>query len=162
MLVVRHVAKAVLGPREADEALGLQLLQQVLADGAVHHLARMVVIAKQERDVDDLHLGNEVAERPGRGVDDVLRAELHRLDHFPLATQSAGRKLLDLVATAGALAHLVGEHGGAHPVMRLFGGGIAQLERALRANIERAGEACREGKQRKHRLRQEHVLLAIE
>jgi hypothetical protein len=66
-LAVGHVAHAVLAPGQRLHALGLECLEQVLADGAVEHRARMRLVAEQEGDVEDARLGHEVGHRAGGG-----------------------------------------------------------------------------------------------
>ncbi|MNT30339.1 hypothetical protein D3C72_1661280 [compost metagenome] len=127
-LAVRHVAEAVFGPGQRDDALAREFGQDVLADGAVHDLAGVVVVAEQEGDVDDLDLGHEVAHGAGRGVQQVLRAELDRFDLLALAAQRRVGEVLALEAVLGVLLDLFAEHGGAHAVMRFLGRRIADLE----------------------------------
>ena len=149
-LAVGHVAEAVLAPGQRDQALGRELGQQVLADLAVEHLAGVVVVAEQERDVQDLDVWHEVAHRAGGGDHRVLRAQLHRFDLLAFTAQGAGREHLAFVAAGRAFLHLVAEHRGAHVVMRTLGLRVADLQDGLglrRRRGEQQGAAQGGGEQ---------------
>ncbi len=149
-LAVGHVAESVFGPRERDQAFGRKFRSQSVADRPVHHAPRVVVIAKQKRNVDDVDFGDEVSDRTGRCVDDIKRAQLHRLDHLALAAQRRSRKLLALVASAGAYFHFFAKSIRADAVVRRGRGGVAELDRRLRCRgcESAADEHCHERMQR--------------
>ena len=130
-LAVGHVAHAVLAPGQRLEALGLELLQHLLADGAVEHRACVGLVAEQERDVEDACLGHEVGHRAGAGEGELLRAQLHRFDALALAAQAAGIEGLHLVAAAGALFDLAGEDVDAHALVGVLGHRDADLHGGL-------------------------------
>ena len=132
MLVVGHVAKAVLAPREGLDAFRIKFLQQVLADRSVEHGARMRVIAKQERDVEDRDFGNEVRHRSRRRHRQVERAELDTFDRLALGTERAGVEILNLVSPVGPLLDFARERVDRHAVMRVLRDRNVHLERRLR------------------------------
>jgi len=129
---IGHVAEAVFGPRQGDQAPRRETGEQLLTDRAVEHAARMRVVAKQERNVDDAHLGHEVGHRAGRGVGGVERAQLHALDAGALV---AGVGLdLALEASVAALFEFGAEGLRADPVVRGRRGGVRDADCRLRRN----------------------------
>ncbi|MPN30977.1 hypothetical protein SDC9_178448 [bioreactor metagenome] len=86
-LAVGHVAETVLRPGQGLEALGVELGEQFLPNGAVQHGARMRLVAEQKGHVQNLGFGHEVGYRAAGAEGQLLRAELHGLDGFALAAQ---------------------------------------------------------------------------
>ena len=138
-LAVGHVAEAVLRPRQRLEALGVELGEHLLADRAVQHRAGVRLVAEQERHVEDLGLGHEVRHRAGGGEGQFLGAQLHGLDGLALAAQRPVVEGLDLVAAVGALCDFLGERVDRHALVRILGGGNADLHRGL-GGRKRSGE----------------------
>ena len=143
-LAVGHVAKSVLRPGQTDQAFGADLLEQVLTDRAVHDLARVVVVAEQERNVHDLHLGHEIAQGAGGGVHEILRAQLHGFDHLAFTAQGGVGKLLALVAACRAFLDRVAERDRTQTVVGIDRVGITDLQHRLRLNGtgEAEGSGC--------------------
>ena len=101
----------------------------------MEHRARVRVIAKQERDVEDRDFGNEVRHRSRRRHRQVERAELDTFDRLALGTQRAGVEILDLVAAVGPLLDFARECVDGHAIMRVLRDRNIHLERRLRGRV---------------------------
>ena len=125
------MAETILAPRQCDESLGRKAGEEVLSDRSVEYLARVLGIAEEERDVGEQRVGDEVADRPGRGEDEVEAAILSVGDELAFAAECSGRENQDLVPTVGATFKVDGQSLGAGLEGRGFRLRVAEAQRCL-------------------------------
>ena len=130
-LAVGHVAETVFGPGQRLETFSVELGQQVCTKWSVQHHAGVRLVAEQKWHVDDFGLGHKVGYRACGGERQFLSAELYRFDGFALAAQRAVIKRLHFVAATRALFDLLRKHVNAHTLVRVLGGGDADLHGGL-------------------------------
>lgn len=126
------MAKGVLGPGQADELVLVDFRQQLLADFAIKGRARVVIIPEQERQVEHVDLRHEIAQRAGRGDDEIERVDLKSLDHVAFAAQLSRRGLFAGERAARHLGQRVDEGLCAQTAMRRRRQRIADHDRPLR------------------------------
>src|SRR5262249_55643660 len=103
LLAVVDVARAGVHPAKPDESRGRmirQLLEQFIADRAIDHLLHVRVVAKHERQIEHVELGNERAHGADADARDGKRTDLGLLDHLLLAAELHRRVHLDAEAAA--------------------------------------------------------------
>ena len=147
VLVVRHVAKAVLPPRERFDAFRIEFGEQILPDRTIEHGTSMRVIVEQKRYVENGDFGHEVRHRTGRCHRQIERAKLNTFDRLTLGAQRSGIEILDLVAAVGSLLDLARERVDGDAVMRILSDGDVHLERGLRVRSFR----CHDGHHQRER-----------
>ena len=124
------------GEVTAHQVVLAHLVEQVLADLAVQHAARLVVVLEQERQVEHIGLRHEVAQRAGGGDHHVHGADLQALDHGALAAEGAGGMFQDLeLAVAETLQGLL-EGVGTDRVVGAVGEGMAEVDGLGRLGTE--------------------------
>ena len=84
--------------------------------------------------------GTKLPSGPVEVFDQILRAELHRLDLLALAAERRRREVLALVAALRAFLDLVAEDRGADAVVRVLGRRVADLQHGLRRCARCCGE----------------------
>ena len=99
------MAPTVLPPGEPDDALRIELLEQLLADRAVEDAVDMRRILEQEGQVENADLGHERAEGAGRDDGHVDRADLQAFDRLALLAELPVGVELDLEGPAAPLLH---------------------------------------------------------
>jgi hypothetical protein len=128
-LVGAHVLEAVVPIREADDALGLELLQQSRADRPARHLVELVVVVEEVGQVEDLELAHAQRAELREGRREHLHGtELQRLDLLLVLVQRAVGVHLDLHAALGALLGELLEVFGALALRRVGGDDVAELD----------------------------------
>ena len=128
-LVGAEVLEAVVPEREAGDALGLELLEQRLADRAVGDLVQLGVVVEDVRQVEDFEFAH--AERPELGDrrrEHLHRAELQRLHFLAVLVELAVRIDLDLDPALGALLGELLEVLGALALRRVDGDDVTELD----------------------------------
>jgi hypothetical protein len=89
-LVRIDVARARVHPAQRDEArlrIAADLLEQLRSDRAVDHLAHVLLVAKDERQVEDIELVDHRAHGAHGDARDLQRPHLGLLDHLLLASE---------------------------------------------------------------------------
>ena len=142
-LAVGELAKAVAAQRETDQTVGGKLREHLLPDRAFQDAIRVVDVTEQERDVEDLHLGYEIADHRGGRHGDVDRADLEALEHLALAAQRAPGMQPDLEAAIAALLDVVGERLRADALGRGRSSDVAEVEHLRRRLREADGRSGR-------------------
>jgi hypothetical protein len=110
LLDVVHAAGAGIHPAQADEPdlrIGRDLVEQFMTDVAVDHLLHMIGVPEQERQVEDVEIGNHRPERADADAGQLDRAQLSLFDRLLLAAQLHGREHLDGEPAAGRLLELL-------------------------------------------------------
>src|SRR6266702_4498358 len=103
-LVGAHHLEAVVPVREALDALGLELVEQLLADGSLRDLVQLLVAVEDEREVEELELLHaQRGELGERGREHLDRAELQRLQLLLVLVELAVRIDLDPDPALGGL-----------------------------------------------------------
>ena len=147
MFVVRHVAKAVLAPRQCLDAFRIEFREQILSDRTIEYGACMRVVAEQKRYVENSHLRHEVRHRSRRCHGQIERAKLNAFDRLALRAERTRIEILDRVATVAALLDLARERVDGDAVVRVLGDGDVHLERRLRVRHFR----CRDDHRQRER-----------
>ena len=127
--VGRGHVEAVVPIGETGDALGLQLLEQPLADRPLHGLGVGRLILEQPRQIERLELlGAERGEFRGRGREHLHRAELQRLDLFLVLVERGVRVDFDLDLAVGVLLGELLELQRALALRRVVGDDVAELD----------------------------------
>ena len=111
-----------LGRRCAD------LGQQLVANRAVYHRARMFLAAEDERQVEHVDLWHHGTDRAQRSAQDVDGTHLGLLDHFLFATQHTTWEGLDFEAAIGGSFELLAHAFNGHHVGVARGVHVGSLE----------------------------------
>jgi len=104
LLAVVDVAGAGIHPTQPDQPRGGvlgQLLEQLVADRAVDYLLHVRVVAKHERQIEHVELGNQRAHGADADARDGKRPDLGLLDHLLLAAELHRGEHLDADAAVG-------------------------------------------------------------
>eukprot|EP00906_Rhabdomonas_costata_P034809 RCo048960 len=127
--VCREGLETVVPVGETADALGFQLGQQLLADGAVGHLAQVVVVAEDEGQVEDFEfLHAERAELGQRRGEHLHGAQLQGLHFFLVLVQGRVGIHLDLDLATGQFRRLLGEHFRCLALRRIGSHHVAELD----------------------------------
>ena len=97
----------------------------------------MIDVAEQEWDLEDLHLGYEIADHRGGGHRNVDRADLQALEHLALAAERAPGVQADLQAAVAFLLDVVGECLRTDALGRCRASDVTQVEHLGRGLCER-------------------------
>ena len=119
-LVVGHVTKAVLAPRQRLDAFARKLGQHVLTDGAIKRGARVRVILEQERNIQNGDFRNKIGHRTRRRHREVERAELNSFDRLALGAKRARVEILHLVATVRTFLDFASKRIDRHTIVRIL------------------------------------------
>ena len=125
----RHHVEAVVPVSQSQDALGLQLLEQPLADLALHGGGIGLVILEQPGQIERLELLDaERGEFRGRRRQHLHRAELQRLDLFLVLVERGVRVDLDLDLAVGVLLRKFLELERALALRGVVGDDVAELD----------------------------------
>jgi hypothetical protein len=103
-LVRAHLLEAVVPERQALDALGVELVEQLLADRALRDEVGLLEAVEQVGQVEGLEIAQpHRAELAQRRREHLHRAELQRLELLLVLVERAGRVDLDLHAALGVL-----------------------------------------------------------
>ena len=152
---VGDVAEPVLGPGQAHDAVRLEAGQQLLSDLTVQDRMRAGVVVEQEREIQRIDLGDEIADGSGRGDRQLDRADLHPLDHVAFAAKGACRAQRDLEGAVRPFRDCLGKGARRVAVMAVGGRGEGQVHHLClgqrRSRTQQHGQHRRGGHHLGHR-----------
>ena len=158
--VGRHHVEAVVPVGEAADAFRLELLEQPLADFALHRLGIGRVVLEQPRQVERLEfLGAERGELRGRRRQHLHRAELQGFDLFLVLEQVRVRIDFDLHLAVGVFLGKFLELQRALALRRVVGDDVAEFDDD---RVLRRGRNDRKRERGQYRAQQHRCLLHCE
>ena len=142
------MAETVFGPSKTDQLIFTDFSQKFLTNLTIQHVAGVIVVTEQERQIEGVDFWYEVAQWT-RGRDHhIHRTDLETFDHVALTAQLARRRLRAGEFTARKLGQSVDKCLRANAVVRRFGQGMADDDIALGVGggCGQCGDRARESK----------------